>query len=55
MKLQQMKRGRRVVDRWWPEWGTGVVKKVLKTRVRIDFAGTLRTYDLAHLQFLEAE
>lgn len=46
--------GEVVFDRWFPFWGNGRVKVVLKTRLRILFAdGELRTYDHAHCQFLE--
>jgi hypothetical protein len=39
-------------DSWWEEWGYGVVKKVMKTRIKIEFEGELKTYDSDHYQFL---
>ena len=47
-----MRRGRRVYDRWWP-WQAGYVMRVLKTRAVVRFDGKDRTYDAAHVQFLE--
>lgn len=55
--------GNRVLDRWYPELGTGRIVACLKTRVLIDFPrGTNRksyagveythSYDRAHLMFL---
>jgi hypothetical protein len=52
MKLKEFKIGMKVYDRWWSD-KTGVVKDILKTRVKIKFKDDLTTYDLAHLQFLE--
>lgn len=37
MKLNEMKVGQKVEDSWYPEIGEGIVKKVLKTRVKIYF------------------
>jgi len=45
--------GDRVCDRWWP-WRVGVVRAVLKTRIRVEFATEAVTYDKAHLQFLQS-
>lgn len=50
-----IRRGQVVEDTWFTyEWGQGTVKRVLKTRIIIDFTiiGT-RTFDLEHAsQFL---
>jgi hypothetical protein len=54
VKREDLRVGQRVADRWFLEWGVGVVERVLKTRVKIRFPSETRTYDLAHLQFLEA-
>ena len=55
MKVAELKEGMEVVDRWYPEWGVGLVTKVLKTIVYIDF--TVRgpeKYDMSHVRnFLE--
>jgi hypothetical protein len=55
MKIEDLKVGDHVIDRWYPEWGVGLVTKVLKTVVHIDF--TIRgkeVYDRSHVQnFLE--
>lgn len=55
MKIENLKIGDRVIDKWYPEWGVGTVTKVLKTVVYIDF--TVRgpeKYDKSHVQnFLE--
>lgn len=45
--------GFKVVDNWFIHWGMGVIKKVLKTRVVIEFSVKgEQTYDKQHLQFL---
>lgn len=54
MRHADLRRGLRVWDRWFPAWGSGTVRKVLRTRARIAFAdGEVRTYDVPHLRFLE--
>lgn len=55
MKFNTLKIGEKVSDRWFGEWGTGKVVKLLKTRVYILFQGaTVPTvYDKAHVQFLQ--
>lgn len=45
--------GAHVYDRWWP-WRVGIVRAVLKTRVKVDYGTEVWTYDRAHMQFLEA-
>ena len=47
------KRGARVIDRWFPGWGVGIVRVVLKTRIKVEFGHETMTYDNAHVQFLE--
>jgi len=43
----------RVFDRWWP-YRYGVVIKVLKTRLRVQWSdGEVWSYDRPHMQFLE--
>jgi hypothetical protein len=57
MKVDELTEGMEVIDRWYPEWGVGVVTKLLKTVVYIDF--TVRgpeKYDMSHVRnFLEKE
>jgi len=55
MKVDDLKEGMEVVDRWYPEWGVGTVTKVLKTVVYIDFAVRgPEKYDMSHVRnFLE--
>ncbi|WNM70123.1 hypothetical protein [Myxococcus phage Mx1] len=51
--MKALKLRQRVVDRWYPELGVGIVLKVLKTRARIRFGSDVQTYDREHYQFLE--
>lgn len=54
MKKDQIKFNSRVIDTWFPDWGIGIVQCIMKTRVRILFRDDEhRSYDFAHLQFLE--
>lgn len=50
-----MKKGVKVVDRWWPEWGVGRVQKVVGNRAIIKFRDETRTYDHLHYKFLDEE
>ena len=55
MKFEELKKGLKVYDRWFPDWGTGVVDNILSTRVYVKFPypkGHMK-YDKAHVQFLE--
>lgn len=55
----KFKKGQKVMDTWNSNWGTGVVQKVLKTRMHILFPyyssrfDGLTVYDTSHYQFLE--
>ena len=54
MKIEDIKVGMFLQDRWYPEWGFGEVVKVLKTVIHINFS--LRgkeKYDKSHVQWLE--
>lgn len=53
MKFNQIKIGTKVIDRWWPNWGTGVVKDIVNTTIIIQFPNKDLAYDKAHVQFLE--
>ena len=55
MKRDDVKVGSRVVDRWYRWWGSGIVKAVLKTRIKVQFTDHMLTYDVPHLRFLEHE
>jgi hypothetical protein len=54
MKKSEIKKGMMVIDRDFGYLGVGLVTKVMKTRVVIDFPGFkgLTKYDTAHCQFL---
>lgn len=54
MKKEEIREGVLVVDRWYPEKGTGVIFKVLKTRLKVTFKGAEETWDYPHAKlFLE--
>ena len=61
MKIKDIEEFMPVQDTWFSfrptpadGWGPGVVTKVLKTRVHVDFRYNKGVvYDLSHLQFLE--
>jgi len=53
MKREQLRVGKKVKDYLDGYWQTGVIKEILKTRVKIQYHGKLMTYDNAHLQFLK--
>jgi len=57
MEKPKFKVDDKIEDTWYPEWGSGVIKKVLKTRYKIIFSGApfmmkdqnnCVTYDFAH-------
>lgn len=56
MKFEDIKRGMKVYDRWWP-WRLGVITCVLKTRVHVQFSDrdAHTIYDKTHCQFLEKD
>ena len=49
MTRKNYKVGMSVYDRWYQEWGMGIITKVLKTRVYINFSGKSVRYDIPHL------
>ena len=57
--MSELRVGQRVYDRWFSHWGEGIVRAVMKTRVKIEFfyvgwrEDRNMTYDKAHCQFLE--
>jgi len=54
-RLVKLKKGQKVRDVWFKEWGVGVCTKALKTVWTIHFSdGVTRKFDKPHLQFLEA-
>jgi hypothetical protein len=53
MKISEMKPGQKVCDRWYWDWGIGIVRRVLKTVAYIQFGHETIKYDAAHTQFLE--
>ena len=54
MKPEYLKHNMKVFDSWYPDWGIGKVKKILKTRCYIQFAikGEMM-YDREHYKFLK--
>ena len=54
MKIDDIKVGDRLYDKWWKSWGKGTVTKVLKTRIHIKFPDDkeITVYDLANLALL---
>lgn len=57
MKVDELEEGMEVIDRWYPEWGVGVVTKLLKTVVYIHFSVRgPEKYDMSHVRnFLEQD
>ena len=53
MKFIDLKKGMKVSDRWYPDWGIGVVYDLTKTGVLITFGTKEIAYDKAHVQFLQ--
>ena len=53
MKKREVKVGLNVIDRWYPEMGTGHITKVLKTVLKVNFNGKELTYDFPHAFFLD--
>lgn len=52
--MDELEIGDRVEDRWFRWWGPGVVKKILRTRVYVQFSRELVKYDIPHARrFLE--
>lgn len=53
MVKKKFKKGDLVIDNMFYGKGIGIVRKVLKTRIKVEFGiNDLVTYDNAHLQFL---
>lgn len=52
MKISKIKIGNKVYDRWYQDWGTGKIVKVLKTRIKIKFDNheEIMTYDFPHAE-----
>ena len=56
MKFDDIKIGTKVVDRWFWDWGKGIITKKLKTVCHINFSNEgLVIFDKSHCQFLERE
>jgi hypothetical protein len=53
MKKNEVKENISVIDRWYPEKGTGKITKVLKTIFKVSFKRETITYDYPHAQFLD--
>ncbi len=53
MRRQDIKDGTLVIDRWFSEWGIGLIESVKKTVFTVKYPGQSIKYDYAHAQFLE--
>jgi hypothetical protein len=53
MKKDEVKNNVSVVDRWYPEKGTGIIKDVKKTVFKVVFGNKEETWDYAHAKFLD--
>lgn len=54
MVKKDIKKGLKVYDRWFEDWGFGIIEIVKKTVVKIRFENAgLITFDYPHVQFLE--
>lgn len=55
MKIREMKKGQKVEDRWYWDWGIGIVQVVKKTVVYVKFCHAIGVikYDAGHTQFLK--
>jgi hypothetical protein len=53
MKKQDIKENIAVIDRWFPEWGTGRITKVKNTVFTVIFGNKEIKYDYPHARFLE--
>lgn len=58
MKKLDIKKNKFVIDRWFTEWGTGRIIKVLKTVFYVKFSNLQRSdnilkYDYPHARFLD--
>lgn len=49
------KLGDRVVDTWYPEAGTGIITKILKTRIKVYFERVTFNYNYRCLLFIGAK
>ena len=53
MKKREVKKGIKVIDRGYREYGKGIITEVLKTRFKVNFGGDIHTYDYPHAFFLD--
>ena len=52
-RLTTLKKGQKVRDTWYKEWGVGKCIRTTKTLFYIKFAdGEIRDFDKQHLEFL---
>ena len=52
MGIKKFKAGQSVVDKWYPEWGNGVVYLVKKEKVIVSFLNKTSTYNKQNIEFL---
>ena len=53
MHKSEIKNNTLVIDRWYMEYGTGIISNVKKTVFDVNFGGRRITYDYSHAQFLD--
>lgn len=53
MKREDIKINTLVIDRWFPEDGTGLITDVKKTVFTVNFTNKKVKYDYPHSQFLD--
>lgn len=53
MKREEIKNNCVVIDRWFKEYGSGIITKVKKTVFTVVFGDKIIKYDYAHAQFLD--
>lgn len=54
MIKEEIKKNKKVVDRWYPEKGIGTITQVLKTVIKISFGSSTETWDYQHAkEFLD--
>lgn len=53
MEKTDVKNNVKVVDRWYPEKGTGIIKDVKKAVFKVVFGDKVERWDYAHAYFLD--
>ena len=53
MKKSEVKEGIRVMDRWYPQKGVGIIKDVKKTVFKVVYDNETVSFDYPHARFLD--